>query len=246
MKRSRKAVGPVLGIIALLMASCGSKDGQANGYPADNLNDTAKVSYMMQRCEPDSVARYICNTFLGWNQGCTLDTMANAVAYAYTHYQGDKLVKFSETFDTYANSLPLPQRMIILSKAAVSDADGLGYRLGLDYAAEIQSQRKQLKDIDAEMAELRKACGADTLTYLRVLNGLSVALSLPEYSNLPADVRAKYGTAPAIPQKIFEVQEGDAPDKIKENKQNSEPIDNPKDKPESGVESVDVDPYAGK
>lgn len=187
-----------MAVCGLTFSSCGSSDAGKNGYPTESLSDTAKVSFIMERCKPDSVAKYICNTFLGWNNGATLKSMSDAVTYAYTHYQGDDLIVFSETFDDYTNSLPLPSRMIILSKAAVSDADGLGYRLGLEYAADIQSNRKNLQEIDREISELKKACGADSMTYFRMLTGLSVALAQPEYKSLPSDILKKYGTAPKI------------------------------------------------
>lgn len=189
--------------LCLSLASCsGNKNkGNADNLPADNLCDTAKIAFMIQRTTPDSVARFICNTAMGLNKGISLNSLQESVIFAYEKYQDADLIKFSEEFDAYVESLPLTHKMKILSQAALSDPDGLGYKLGLEYAFQIQANKLSLSQIDAEMQAFKASCGDDTITYLRVLNGLSIALSLPEYSGLPKEILEKYTKKVNIPHK---------------------------------------------
>lgn len=108
------------------------------------------------------------------------------------------MIKFSEEFDNFTSTLPLAEKMKILSLAALTDPDGLGYKLGLEYAVQIRDEKLTLEHIDRNINELKASLGEDSETFLRVLNGLSVALSMPEFSGLPKDIIEKYGTAPKI------------------------------------------------
>lgn len=187
-------------ISCLILTACGGKEKSVSNKDLFRgaTNDAAKVAIVMKTSTPDSVARFICNTALGFNDGITIDTLQNAVLYAYENYKDDDLIKFSEEFDNYSTSLPLVHKMKILSLAALSDPDGLGYKLGLEYAIQIRDNKMTLADIDRDMNELEKACDKDSETFIRVLNGLSVALSMPEFANLPKPIIDKYGAAPQI------------------------------------------------
>lgn len=208
----------LVALVCLILTSCGGKEKTAVDAELfkEAKSDAVKVALVMKSAKPDSVARFICNTALGLNKGVTIDTLQNAVLYAYEHYKDEDLMKFSEEFDRYSSSLPLAMKMKILSLAALTDPDGLGYKLGLEYAVQIRDKKMTLSDIDKEMESLKKACEKDSDTYIRVLNGLSVALSMPEFSSLPQSVRDKYGKAPRIkvkhPTVTYSVPEVDATD----------------------------------
>ena len=55
------------------------------------------------------------------------------------------------------------------AQAGTEDPQGLGYRLGLEYMTSIRDQRKSADDVERELAEFRKACGADSATYRRFI-----------------------------------------------------------------------------
>lgn len=213
--------------LAFVACSGNGNKNNADNLPADNLCDTAKVAFMVQRATPDSVARFICNTAIGLNKGVSLKSLQAAVLYAYEKYKDEDLQKFSEEFDFYAASLPLAQKMQVLSQAALADPDGLGYKMGLEYAFQIQSNKLSLKQIDAEIQALKNACGKDSITYLRVLNGLSIALSMPEYSSLPKEILDKYTCKIVIPHKgaVSTVQSNNSNENIVEETESEESQD---------------------
>lgn len=187
-------------VISAFMVACGGNAKKANDAELFKgaRNDAEKVAIAMKNYTPDSVARFICNTCLGLNKGVSIDTLQSAVLYAYENYKEQDLIKFSEEFDNFTSTLPLAEKMKILSLAALTDPDGLGYKLGLEYAVQIRDEKLTLEHIDRNINELKASLGEDSETFLRVLNGLSVALSMPEFSGLPKDIIEKYGTAPKI------------------------------------------------
>ena len=190
----------VMALTCVALCGCGGKEKSIDNAELfkSAKNDAEKVAIVMKSATPDSVARFICNTALGLNKGVSIDTLQSAVLYAYEHYADENLMKFSDEFDNYSSSLPLAQKMKIMSLAALTDPDGLGYKLGIEYAIQIRDNAMTLKEIDRDMAELKKACGDDMEMYNRVLNGLSIALSMPEFADLPKEVIEKYTHAPAI------------------------------------------------
>ena len=187
-------------VMSALIIACG---GNANKASDAELfkgarNDAEKVAIAMKNYTPDSVARFICNTCLGLNKGVSIDTLQSAVLYAYENYKEQDLIKFSEEFDNFTSTLPLAEKMKILSLAALTDPDGLGYKLGLEYAVQIKDEKLSLEQIDKNINELKASLGEDSETFVRVLNGLSVALSMPEFRDLPKAIIEKYGTAPKM------------------------------------------------
>lgn len=187
-------------IVSAFMISCGGNTQEAKDSELFKgaRSDAEKVAIAMKSYEPDSVARFICNTCLGLNKDVSIDTLQSAVLYAYENYKEQDLIKFSEEFDSYTSTLPLSLKMKILSLAALTDPDGLGYKLGLEYAVQIRDEKLTLEQIDKNISELKTSLGDDTETFLRVLNGLSVALAMPEFSDLPKAIIEKYGVAPKI------------------------------------------------
>lgn len=187
-------------ILSITSVSCNnSNDNTTNLFPNDNLCDTAKVAFMINKVSPDSVARFICNSAIGLNTNVSIDSLHNAVMYAYNRFSNDDLQSFCNEFDKYAENLPLDSKMKLLYLAAHVNPDKLGYRLGLDYAMLLLTKEISLTDIDNEIEAFRNACGDDQQTYLQVLNGLSIALNLPEYSQIPKEVINKYGGKISIP-----------------------------------------------
>lgn len=187
-------------IVAMIFFSC-SKTNKNNSivFPAGCVSDTAKIAFVMQHAAPDSVARFICNTILGLNDSTTINSLQDAILHAYSNYSGTDLKIFSNEFDSYVNNLPIRQKMQVIYFAAKSNPDGLGYKLGLEYAMRIQTNKIALSDIDTEINELKSACDKDNITYLRILNGISIALSMPEYSHLPQEILNKYAVKVEVP-----------------------------------------------
>lgn len=129
MTRLRKA-GGAMAIFLVALSSCGgSGNGSDRNFPGNfmSIGDAYRVAYVMEHTTPDSVARFICDAALGKVKGAKIDTLATATLHAYENYRDSNLVVFSETFDNYSNSLPLPEKMKILSMAGLNDPQGLGY-----------------------------------------------------------------------------------------------------------------------
>lgn len=182
-------------IFAVLFLSCGGGSGSDRYVSMFNTakTDVERMTIIMKHAEPDSVARFICNSALGLNDSVKIDNLQDAVIYVYETYKDMDLAKFSEEFDQYASSRPLSQKMQLLKMAALTDPEGLGYKLGLEYAIKIRDNKMSVAEVDREIEEFKRACGDDTKTYERMLNGLSVALSTPEFAGLSKELISKYG-----------------------------------------------------
>ena len=165
----------VMALTCVALCGCGGKEKSIDNAELfkSAKNDAEKVAIVMKSATPDSVARFICNTALGLNKGVSIDTLQSAVLYAYEHYADENLMKFSDEFDNYSSSLPLAQKMKIMSLAALTDPDGLGYKLGIEYAIQIRDNAMTLKEIDRDMAELRRCtivCSTDSVSRFRCLS----------------------------------------------------------------------------
>lgn len=181
-------------LCAAALCSCGSKEKSALDLPKDfnSRSDAEKVSYLMQATTPDSVAILICRASLGELPELKIDTFANATLYAYEHYKDDDLNAFSNSLEGYKESQPLENKMKLYKLAKEDDPMGLGYTLGLEYVGQIRLKNMSIKEIDAELAAFKKACGNDTETYRRFIKGLKVAMSVDKGQGIPADVYSKY------------------------------------------------------
>lgn len=182
------------GMAISLLQSCGGNNAGDGSYPSNFtlMSDGEKVAWMMHKCTPDSVARFIINSALELNGSVRIDTFQNAVLYAYETYRNDSLTFFAEEFDNYSSSLPLDKKMQIYNLAAKTDPMGLGYQLGLEYVEHLRENIMNLSAVDAEIEAFRKACASDTDTYRRFLKGLSTALSVDDAPGIPEDVKIKY------------------------------------------------------
>lgn len=173
-----------------LMAGCSGKGGDAGSFPADfnSLSDGERVAYVMDNASPDSVARFICLAALGKVPGAKIDTLATASLYAYEHYSDSTLTIFSDEFDRFSSSLPLPDRMRIMALSGLIDPQGLGYELGLHYVDQIRERKMNTAEVKAEIEALRKACADDPKTFSRFLTGFKTVLRLDRGKDLDAEV----------------------------------------------------------
>ncbi len=186
MKAIRSVSGALLMGAVILSGGCGKSGGQAGAFP-DNFNslsDEERVAYVMENASPDSVARFICLASLGKVPGAKIDTLATASLYAYEHYSDSTLAIFSDEFDRFSSSLPLPERMSIIAQSGLVDPQGLGYELGLHYVDQIRERHMSPAEVKAEIEALRQACADDPKTFTRFLTGFKTVLKLDRGKDL--------------------------------------------------------------
>ncbi|MDE7160241.1 MAG: polysaccharide deacetylase family protein [Muribaculaceae bacterium] len=191
MKAIKAVMGGVLPmLLAGVMTACGGKGGEAGAFPKNfnSLSDEQRVAYVMENASPDSVARFICLAALGKVPGARIDTLATASLYAYEHYSDSTLTIFSDEFDRFSSSLPLPDRMRIIAQSGLVDPQGLGYELGLHYVDRIRESRMTPAQVKEEIEALRKACKDDPKTFTRFLTGFKTVLKLDRGKDLDAAV----------------------------------------------------------
>lgn len=179
--------------LSLLAVACGSGEKSEGNFPSDfnNLTDTQKVAYVMQHATPDSVARFVCNVPLGKVPGVTLDYNA-ATIYVYDTYKTEDQAAYAAAFDSYVDSLPLPDRMRLYSISGAEDPQGLGYKLGLDYVRSIRDNHMTPDQVEKELKEFKKACGTDTETYHRFIVGFHTVLNLDHGKDLPEEIYTRF------------------------------------------------------
>lgn len=199
LKGSYAAISGILSLFALATAGCGSDNGGNASFPKNvaRMSDAEKVAYVMKSCTPDSVARFICRAALGEVNGVKIDTLANATLYAYEHYKDGDLQTFSQTFDSFAEELPLDLKMRLRKLAAEQDPMGLGYQLGLEYVNVIRTDHKNAETVEREIAALKKECmksAEDTATFTRFMKGFKVALDMDGDNDIPRAIYQKYST----------------------------------------------------
>lgn len=173
-------------LIMLLVAGCGKKDNGGEGFPSDfnTKGDQYRVAYMMERVSPDSVARFICNAALGKVEGARIDSLSLATLYAYENYKDSALIQFSDAYIQFESAQSLPDKMRLYVMAGDHDPQGLGYELGLEYVSNIREDKKTIAEVENEIREFKKACGADTTTYRRFLIGFKTVLDLDRDKDL--------------------------------------------------------------
>ena len=183
-----------VGAVLLLLASCGGKKEKEGAFPPGfaAMGDTARVAWMMEHVSSDSLARFIIDASIGKVRNARIDTLAIATNYAFEHLEGEDLDKFSVAYDSHVESLPLADKMRVYAQAGTEDPQGLGYRLGLEYMTSIRDQRKSADDVERELAEFRKACGADSATYRRFIVGFKTVLNVDRGVDVPRDIYNRF------------------------------------------------------
>lgn len=186
--------GLAAAILGMAATACGQATSQKEeGFPKDfnSRDDVAKVAYVMEHAAPDSVARFICDAALGRVEGAKIDSLTVAVGYAYQAYIDPKekndsnLRVFSEVLDDYPNHLSLPDKMQLYALLGKTDAHRLGYQLGLEYVQQIRDKRLTVEQVKADIEALRKACAADTATFVRFTKGFQTVLKVDHGQDLP-------------------------------------------------------------
>lgn len=188
---------PALALISLLsLASCKGSHAGNGKFPDgfEQLPDAQKVAWLMQQKDvtPDSVARFICNASLGRIPGAKIDSLSIATLHAYEEYHGKDLDLFQTAYDEFTDSLPLTPKMQLLFQAAVNDPIQLGYQLGLEYVSQIRDQHKSADIVEKEIKEFKKACGSDTDTYNRFLQGFKIALEADHGKDLSEEIYRRF------------------------------------------------------
>lgn len=184
---------PVVCLLLFGGAACHkNKSDLKSDFPADfaNFTDEQRMEYIMKRAEPDSVARFLFYATLGKIPGVRIDTLANANLYVLETYQGEDLERFVAEFKGMQQTLSLSDMLEF--GLITGDTLTVGYEMGLNYVARIRDRQMKIKQIDQEMAEFRKTCGADTATYTRFLKGFREALKLDRGRDIPAGVFERY------------------------------------------------------
>lgn len=181
---------------AFILTGCGGS-GKGNGNFPEDFNtrtDGQKVAYVMEATSPDSVARFICYAALGQVDGVRMDSVSQAVMYAYEHYQGADAEAFGREFDRVQENLPLDDKMRIMKLAGTQDPLGLGLQLGLHYIDRIRDNKLSAGDVKAEISAFHKACANDTDTYVRFVKGVKAAVKADNGRGLSPQVRNELNT----------------------------------------------------
>lgn len=186
-----------MGYLAVVLTGCGS-NGSENGFPEnfDKIGDAGRIAFMMERVPADSVARFICDAALGKIEGARIDSLATATLYPYEHYRDADLASYANAYDTYSQSLPLPEKMRLYGMAAQVNPQQMGYQLGVEYINNIRSRKMSVQDISAEIAEFKKACKSDPDTYRRFVKGLKAALEMEHGNGISEEVYIRFSNLP--------------------------------------------------
>lgn len=189
----KSAIIPLLSLLLLFtFAACGGNKHGEGEFPENfgQLDDAGRVAFVMENATPDSVARFICLAALGKVPGARIDTLPTATLYAYENYKDSALTIFSDEFDRFSSTLPLPEKMKILVLAGTLDPQGIGYDLGLHYADQIREKKMTASQVREEIKAFREA--ADSQTYERFIKGFQVVLKADGGNDLPAEIYNEY------------------------------------------------------
>lgn len=181
----------------MLLASVGcnrNSNSESDSFPANfsGMSDNERMAYMMRHADPDSVAQFLCNAFLGRVPGAKIDTLAIAYLYAIENYRGEDADKFSMAFEQIMRELPLGDKMHTQFSLGLADTLSVGYDLGLGYVSQIRRRNMKPDEIDADIAAFRETCGRDTATYNRFVRGFKTALTEDKGKDLSDDIYRRY------------------------------------------------------
>lgn len=188
-------IGTLLSLtFAIGITACGHKEKSGGKYPANfnSIGDAGRVDYMIAHTTPDSVARFIIQSALGKNPDARIDTLAIATNHAYEKLSGKDLDSFSIAYDGLVESLPLADKMKAYMLGGSEDPQGLGYKLGLEYMANIRNENKTVKDVEEELKAFEKACGSDTTMYRRFMIGFRTVLEVDHGKDVPEEIYRRF------------------------------------------------------
>lgn len=192
----------MLTAVALLSAtaSCGGSKSDETALPENfnTIGDNGRVAYMMRTVTPDSLARFMCDASLGRLDWARIDSLAAASLYVYENYHDEEAAgRFSEEFERYSASLPLEDKMRLYIMSGKSDANSLGYDLGLEYVNYIREHNITAAQAEKEINAFRAKCADDPDTYRRFVKGFRVVLEADHGHDLPEEVYNKFSTLEA-------------------------------------------------
>ncbi len=203
-KAGRFLVAVIAVVVIMTAASgCGKQNAEEKALAEKlrNMSDSQMVDYLMKTTTPDSVARFLCRAALNEIPGVTVDTLVMAKIYATEHYKGDDLNKFLDAYEEYPNRLRLAKKLRLWKFDMMEDPMALDYELGLKYVDDIRVGKKNAKEIEEEIEELRRECAKhpeDSASFNRFKKGFSVALLADDGSDVPVEIYAKYSVAPKV------------------------------------------------
>lgn len=177
-----RQLGIFLMMISLFCGCAFSHADTTEKLPAEfqQLNDTAKVAYMMKRLAPDSMARFVCNSALNKIPLSPIDSFAATVRYLYTAYNDSDLVVFCEELNTYPATLSPSEKIKIYLMASENKPARLGYRMGKDYAAELKKGKISLEIMKEEIEIIKDSLRQDSNDFNKFFAGLKTGLNSEE------------------------------------------------------------------
>jgi len=188
------------GCLLLIASACGG-DGKKkkSGFPDnfDTIGDAGRVAYVMGTSTPDSVARFIINTALGRVPGARFDTLANVNLYVFSTYSSKDQDTFSEEYQKLESELTLTERMTLFKKMESEDSREFGLDLGLAYVSRIRDRNMNVDEVDREIKEFRKACGSDSMTYIRFVKGFTTALEYDKGKDVKKEIYDRFASMSA-------------------------------------------------
>ena len=174
---------------------CGRGNDSDAGKLPDNfleLSDAQRMEAVMKAMPADSTAHFLINAALGKIAGARIDTLALATLYAFENYPEVDAALFSSSYDDYAASLPLNDKMRLYAMIGKVDAQQMGYQLGLEYVGYIRDNQRTPDEIEAELKAFKTACGDDKDTYTRFLKGFKAVLAADHGADLPKGIYERF------------------------------------------------------
>ena len=190
MKKSLSRKRPITSILALIFLVTifmGCNDHKSSAFPEDFVNktDTAKIAFLMEKVNPDSVARFIGYSALYENDSIRrIKDFPQAVRFAYIKYNEQDRIPFSIALQKFTDSIPLEKRLYIYKLASPGNLDRLGFLLGKDYLETENYIPGKLDDSQIEKINIinvfKKICNSDTASFKSFLEGFTLAIKSAE------------------------------------------------------------------
>ena len=177
----------LFGILSILLflegfSSCRADKG---GFPENfaEYGDSEKISYMIENCVPDSVARFICDSYLGKCDDIIILDFPESVRFAASRYTGSSLNDFSVTLSRRVCELSPEEKVRIYLAAGEKDLQRLGFKIGSDYVEGLQTGEYSQNDVAVELREFSKILRQDSVKLCRFSNGMKIAFYDPTHND---------------------------------------------------------------
>lgn len=163
-------------LICAAISGCGSHNEE--GKLPDKftqLPDSAKMNYFIKRISPDSLARLLCMSSLKRNN-IPIEDLRESVRYVYMSYSKENRVNFSNALDCYMATLSPRERFTLYKNASGDNPYKLGYRLGMDYAKQLDEGSLTPAQLAEEYGILIQLYREDTIALSKLSKGMKTAL----------------------------------------------------------------------